>query len=735
MNKPPAERLGLSWRSIGANLMALFSSSALTQGLTALAILFTARQLGAAIYGQYTASFVLASILRMGCNLGLDAWLLREAGRTPKRLAELTGGVLAFKLAGTLPWMLGMGLLALVLNHDTFPPSVLLLSAAAAWFDGLLNTTLTAFRAALRNKYTLLIEASSDSAWLLGTLGLALAGSRQPAEYMLLRSLTLLISLVAAIWLVQRRLGLRLNWRSARQALQHAPAYALADLLGAVTARLDVTIVALTIGKQATGLYSPAVSIMNALFLVPYSVYLVMVPVLSPLFTAERRRQAWQMGQRFTGLLALLGGALAVLIGLFAAPITSLLGPSYQASTGILQILSPLVFFKSLSYGVTALLVASGQTRRRAPVQALVVVFNAVANLAVVYQAGILGVAWVYVVTEVLLFLGYLWAAWRFGRRADPAEQAASELDGLRWSGWAEKLIHALTLGLALPAWLRWQLTRPANPDHAAPAALERLAARYPRRPKPSGAAQQAGQTRWARRLADLALAHPAAGGRPPLWLEVGCGAGLATRDLRQQGLRAVGMDLSAAGLRAAGNAQLGAFALAEVCGQLPYAANQFDLVFSINAFEHFQAPPAALAELLRVLRPGGVLYLSFDPLYHSPWGLHAARRLGFPYPQLLFSPPLLQAYYALHRAELAETFDASSDRSQLGPYVNGWSLGQFRSLWASHRRQFITLMYVERVTLDGLRFIWRYPAQLKAASPSFADLLVSGIKIVAIKK
>jgi O-antigen/teichoic acid export membrane protein len=46
-------------------------------------------------------------------------------------------------------------------------------------------------------------------------------------------------------------------------------------------------------------------------------------------------------------------------------------------------------------------------------VQVVAVVFNLLFNLAVVYRYGIRAVAVVYVLTELLLLIGYSWVAWR----------------------------------------------------------------------------------------------------------------------------------------------------------------------------------------------------------------------------------------------------------------------------------------------------------------------------------
>ena len=52
-------------------------------------------------------------------------------------------------------------------------------------------------------------------------------------------------------------------------------------------------------------------------------------------------------------------------------------------------------------------------------------------------------------------------------------------------------------------------------------------------------------------------------------------------------------------------------------------ADNSVDVCVSLAAFEHFQDLPAALREINRVLKPGGVLYSEFGPIYSGCWGHH----------------------------------------------------------------------------------------------------------------
>jgi SAM-dependent methyltransferase len=59
----------------------------------------------------------------------------------------------------------------------------------------------------------------------------------------------------------------------------------------------------------------------------------------------------------------------------------------------------------------------------------------------------------------------------------------------------------------------------------------------------------------------------------------------------------------------------------------LAFPDNYFDLVFSIATLEHVREPYVCMAEMVRVIKPGGFGYLQVGPLYHSPFGHHM-----FPY-------------------------------------------------------------------------------------------------------
>ncbi|WP_187313256.1 class I SAM-dependent methyltransferase [Lysobacter capsici] len=66
------------------------------------------------------------------------------------------------------------------------------------------------------------------------------------------------------------------------------------------------------------------------------------------------------------------------------------------------------------------------------------------------------------------------------------------------------------------------------------------------------------------------------------------------------------------------------------------YRDDLFDAIFSFNAFEHIPDPCAALKEIVRVLKPGGLAYITFDPIWTCDFGSHFQHRVPRPWQHLI---------------------------------------------------------------------------------------------------
>ncbi len=95
--------------------------------------------------------------------------------------------------------------------------------------------------------------------------------------------------------------------------------------------------------------------------------------------------------------------------------------------------------------------------------------------------------------------------------------------------------------------------------------------------------------------------------------LDVGCGTGFLIDLLaKQRPARYAGLDLSPEMIRMAESKRIkGAEFLVGSADRLPFPDGCFDIVTCSQSFHHYPYPDKAMAEALRVLKPGGLYILS----------------------------------------------------------------------------------------------------------------------------
>lgn len=102
--------------------------------------------------------------------------------------------------------------------------------------------------------------------------------------------------------------------------------------------------------------------------------------------------------------------------------------------------------------------------------------------------------------------------------------------------------------------------------------------------------------------------------------LDVGCGTGGNMLLLKQYG-EVHGVDMSDEALQYAKTA--GYTSLTKADGaSMPITENSFDAVFAIDVLEHIDNDVQALKEWLRVVKPGGIVFLSV-PAFQFLWSYH----------------------------------------------------------------------------------------------------------------
>jgi SAM-dependent methyltransferase len=199
---------------------------------------------------------------------------------------------------------------------------------------------------------------------------------------------------------------------------------------------------------------------------------------------------------------------------------------------------------------------------------------------------------------------------------------------------------------------------------------------------------------------------------------ELGCGDGLVSGFLKKAGKRTVAADLGR-GFDESAIADGVRFCQMDA-RHVALRDASVDLTLSFNAFEHFPDPGRCLREMIRVTRPGGYIFLYFNPLYMAPGGLHAYNRIAVPYVQHLFPRPMIEEFIT---------------KNALGPidfpWVNGCTLGDYRRVFAETSDLVERLAYYEILDVSALGLVERFPSCFRSKSASFEDFIVTGIEVL----
>jgi SAM-dependent methyltransferase len=114
-------------------------------------------------------------------------------------------------------------------------------------------------------------------------------------------------------------------------------------------------------------------------------------------------------------------------------------------------------------------------------------------------------------------------------------------------------------------------------------------------------------------------------------WLDVGCGAGRTyAQFVAPPAGRYVGVDVSATAVAQAREAGIEAEVVPDA-SELPFEDESFDAAICVEVLEHLFAPHDAVAEIRRVLRPGGRLIASVPNAIYWRMRLNSAMGIWNP--------------------------------------------------------------------------------------------------------
>lgn len=396
-----------AWTRSFGNLAA---GEVVTSALRLLALLLVARRLGPAAFGVVSVGFIVGGYLVILAHPGLEVAATRRIAREPSAGAQLLARVVGLRL---------------VLGAVAYPLTVV--TAAALPLSDDMSTVIVLFG-------LLIFTQGLDVRWafvgLQRTAPVAIASVVGAATYLLAiialvhdRSDIVLVavvhvgaqSVIAAVLLVvsRRTFG---RWfpqlrRGAGQLsifVESTP-LTMASVARAATVTVDVILVKLFRPAHEAGEYAAASRLMSVGLVYLSLYYSTLFPSL--VRAARRGNDELRVLARAGARRAIVAGAVVALgcVGLIPIVVPVVFGDEYEATVGLLQVLTVALFLVGLSGVVNNSLVALGRERTFARIMGMGLAVNLLANFVLLPTVGTVGAAIATVVTEaVALVVGFI---------------------------------------------------------------------------------------------------------------------------------------------------------------------------------------------------------------------------------------------------------------------------------------------------------------------------------------
>ena len=146
----------------------------------------------------------------------------------------------------------------------------------------------------------------------------------------------------------------------------------------------------------------------------------------------------------------------------------------------------------------------------------------------------------------------------------------------------------------------------------------------------------------------------------------------------------------------------------------IPLPDNSVDVVYTIDTVEHLSEPREIFQDVFRVLKPGGIFLVHFNP-WLNPHGHHLEDIIAFPWPHAVFSFDTLlnvaQKLYDLPAIPTSCYFLDEKGQKKPNPYVD-------REMWNNYLN-FMTIRRFNRM-LKELPFEVRHQARIGFGGSTF---------------
>jgi len=387
--------------------ISLFSGGGMTAQLIMMVYaLIVARSLGPEQLGVYNGMYAILGVSITLVNFGLDQWMLNEAHKYHS-VQIVSGKIIIIKLILGLVWGLLCMIVLPLTRPNYFTVGLILFGVGDVISDVIFNSIVSSWSITrnIRDINLMLLLSRIGKFFLLVVLifinyvyPMTIVGSRFFISFLVLVSSLLMFKPILS--------GQKI--KDLARILKKSTDFGLSEVFAMIYANIDVAILSFY-SITDTGMYSPASGIIHALFIIPNSIFIFLLPKYSKKINGQDKILFGSLSIKILSIFIISGFILFLSLYISGEFLVSfLLGANFIGTGQVLIILSPIMLFKSISFGLALLIIITGNQRKRLVTQLAVSIFNILFNLILIPLFGLTAVAWVYTISEFLLMLGYL---------------------------------------------------------------------------------------------------------------------------------------------------------------------------------------------------------------------------------------------------------------------------------------------------------------------------------------
>lgn len=396
-------------QKIVKNTTVLLISQVLSFLLAFFYTIYYANYLGAAGFGILSAAIALAGILTIFTDLGLSALTVREVARDKVLASKYMGNTTIIKLIFSAITLLATFLIVQLFVQDQQSAIVIYIITIAFILNVISGTFSAVFQAYEEMEYQS-VATVLNSILMFAAVYIAIFYNANIMAfamiYLIINFIILLFNVVICLWkfVVPK---FEIDFKFWKSIIMEAYPLAIASIFALIAFKIDTIMLAFISGDVATGLYSAAYKLLEALMFIPSVYATALLPVFSKFHVSSQDSLQLSYYKSFK-YLSMLGIPIAVGTTLLADQIiTFIYRNGFTEATMILQILIwaiPIIF---VSYVLGASITSINRQHETVRISFLCMLLNIGLNLLLIPTYGYIGAAVVTVVTELSLFIFY----------------------------------------------------------------------------------------------------------------------------------------------------------------------------------------------------------------------------------------------------------------------------------------------------------------------------------------